>query len=250
MGHQYLIEETILVNRSFMKVLAIDTTTFLGSIAIVDNDRLIASVQQGTEVTYSERLIAGINHVIDGAGWKVQDVDLIAVACGPGSFTGLRIGMGTAKGLAMAIQKPMVGVSSLEVLALGVSLYPGIVIPVIDARRDEVYSSAYRFVDGEMREVLLSEHVSPPAVLCERIKALNENIVMVGDGIRRYGDLFREHLKNRLVEADDALHFPHAAYAAKLGLKRFRENGADDEAQLIPNYIRESDADIGFRGRH
>ncbi len=232
-----------------MKVLAIDTTTFLGSIAMVDDDILIAAMQLGTEVTYSERLMESIDHLLAGGRWRLADVDLIGVAAGPGSFTGLRIGIATAKGLAVALGKPLVGVSSLEVVAYGAHLFDGTVVAVIDARRDEVYAAAYRFEEGVTR-VVMDACVCAPKELGKRVARIDGPLIAVGDGARRYGEVFREIIGDRLFASDDALNFPHGAYCAALARRWFEKEGGDDVSQLVPHYLRHSDAEIGFKGRH
>jgi tRNA threonylcarbamoyladenosine biosynthesis protein TsaB len=232
-----------------MKILALDTTTFLGSIALVEDNKLVAASQQGTQVTYSQRLISSIDHLLEGAQWDLGALDLIVVARGPGSFTGLRIGLSTAKGLAVALNKPLVGVSSLEVLARGASLHCGITAGVIDARRDEVYSAAYEFDDGELKRTIIDEGVWSPDDLTEELKKLEGRLTLVGDGVRRYIDLFREGLGKKLIEVNDSHHFPHAGYLAMLGRKRFEEGGGDDVVSLVPNYLRQSDAEMGLKGK-
>lgn len=232
-----------------MKILAIDTTTFLGSIALVEDALLVAATQMGTKVTYSERLIASIDHLLEGAEWNLSEVDLIATAVGPGSFTGLRIGIATAKGLALAASKPLVGASSLEVIAYGGQSYDGPVVAVIDARRDEVYAAAYLFDRGEMSERIMDETVMSPDALCDVLVKMNGTPLLIGDGVRRYGHLFAERAGDRMVTMHDSLNFPHAAYLAHIARDRHLREGADDLVNLAPNYIRLSDAEIGFRGR-
>lgn len=233
-----------------MKILAIDTTTFLGSIALVENDRLISALQQGTSVTYSERLIAGIDHLLTNADWKKDDLDLIAVAIGPGSFTGLRIGMATAKGMATALDKPLVGVSSLYVMANSADVLNGKVASILDARRDEVYAAVYQYKDGLYGRTLMDECVSPPDKLCAALKKIKGAKICVGDGARRYRDMFATTLKDEAVFPHDAKNFPHAAYLATLAREQYERNGEDVVEDLVPNYVRISDAEIGFRGRH
>jgi tRNA threonylcarbamoyladenosine biosynthesis protein TsaB len=230
-----------------MKVLAIDTTTFLGSIALVEDSRLVAASQQGIQVTYSERLISSIDHLLEGARWDLSDLDLIVVAKGPGSFTGLRIGLSTAKGLAVALNKPLVGVSSLKALAFGSAMHDGVTVSVIDARREEVYAAAYRFEGGRLIETLIDEGVWPPSELVKKLNESEGKLALVGDGVRRYIDLFNKGLGKKLIEVNDSQHFPHAGYLAMLGREVFEEGGGDDVVSLVPNYLRQSDAEIGLK---
>ena len=233
-----------------MKILAIDTTTFLGSVALVEDDQLVSALQQGTSVTYSERLIAGIDHLLANANWTKDDIDLIAVAIGPGSFTGLRIGMATAKGLATALGKPLVGVSSMCVMANSADVLTGKVAAILDARRDEVYAAVYQYKDGAYVKTLMDECVTPPDKLCAALKEIKGAKICVGDGARRYRDLFAKKLKDEAIFPHDAKNFPHAAYLATLARQQYERNGEDAVEDLAPNYVRISDAEIGFRGRH
>jgi tRNA threonylcarbamoyladenosine biosynthesis protein TsaB len=233
-----------------MKILAIDTTTFLGSVALVEDDLLVSALQQGTSVTYSERLISGIDHLLTNANWKKEDLDLIAVAIGPGSFTGLRIGMATAKGLAVALGKPLIGVSSLCVIANGADVYDGKVAAILDARRDEVYAAVYQYKKGAFDKTLVDECVLPPEKLCTELKKIKGVKLCVGDGARRYREIFSKKLKDDAAFPHDAKNFPHAGYLATLAKRRFEKSGSDEAEDLAPNYIRISDAEIGFKGRH
>lgn len=232
-----------------MKVLAIDTTTYLGAIALSDDDTLVAAMQLGTEVTYSERLIEGVDCLLKNARLNLADVDLIGVATGPGSFTGLRIGIATAKGLAVALERPLVGVPSLEIVAYGAHLFNGTVVAIIDARREEVYAAAYRFAAGGMTQTVMDVRVCSPKELGTEMALIEGPLVAVGDGLRRYGALFREMVGDRLVASDDALNFPHGAYCAALARRRFEREGGDHVSRLVPHYVRHSDAEIGFKGR-
>ncbi|HPQ81884.1 MAG TPA: tRNA (adenosine(37)-N6)-threonylcarbamoyltransferase complex dimerization subunit type 1 TsaB, partial [bacterium] len=165
-----------------MKILSIDTTTMLGSVSLSEGADLVVQEQQGVPGTHSERLLLTIDHLLRLARWGIGDVEAIAVAIGPGSFTGLRIGLATAKGIAMASGLRIAGVSSLASLAMNGAFFCGTVVPMIDARRGEIYSSAYS-CDG--RGELISEMdecVSPPDELISRLDKIEGPILMVGDG--------------------------------------------------------------------
>lgn len=232
-----------------MRILAIDTTTLLGSIALVEDDRLIASVQQGTEMTYAERLLSGIDYMLTCAQWNRESLDLIAVAQGPGSFTGLRIGIATSKGLCVALNKPLKGASSLQVLALGAPNSSEIVVPVIDARRDEVYAAVYRYSLDRTLTREQEEFVCPPSALVDRLRNVEGQFTILGDGARRYREVIATGLGSRAHFPGDAFNFPHAYHLASVAREKFMREGGDDMVALVPNYIRHSDAEIGFQGR-
>ncbi|RKY01883.1 tRNA (adenosine(37)-N6)-threonylcarbamoyltransferase complex dimerization subunit type 1 TsaB, partial [Candidatus Poribacteria bacterium] len=126
-----------------MRVLGIDTSTTTGSIGLIDGDKVVAEHVLDVMETHSSRLMPAIDQMLKKAGLSIWDVDLIAVSKGPGSFTGLRVGVATAKGLAYALRKPIVGVPSLDVLAFGVKFFDGLICPLLDARRGEVYGAIY-----------------------------------------------------------------------------------------------------------
>lgn len=230
-----------------MKILAIDTSTLSGSVALCDGAALVAEEELGSGVTHSERLLSAIDHLLAASRWDKNEIEAIAVAIGPGSFTGLRIGLATAKGLALGLGLPIAGASSLLTLAYNGRLAEATVVPVIDARRGEVYAAAYRFRKEEP-ECVMEEMVSDPTLLCTKLKSLNGDLLLTGDGVVTYEKIFKNELKGRAVIKADELKFPHAGWLAEITLKSL-ERGGDDIATLVPNYLRHSDAEIGFKGK-
>ncbi len=229
-----------------MKILAIDTTTLFGSVALCDGMRTVAEEQLGVAVTHSERLVATIDHLLTLSSWEKKDIEGIAVAIGPGSFTGLRIGLATAKGIATGLSRPVAGVSSLLALACNGLFSDATVVSVIDARRAEVYYAAYKFTRGTHRTVL-KEGLAAPADLCARLKKLKGRLLLTGDGVAAYESMLAAKLKGRAVIDAETLKFPRASFIARLALPRLKKGG-DDIAKLAPNYLRHSDAEIGFKG--
>lgn len=230
-----------------MRVLSIDTTAPAGSVALSDGERLIAQEQQAEGGTHAERLLHSIQRLFETAGWTSSSVEGIAVAIGPGSFTGLRIGIATAKALSIAGGIPIAGVSSLAALAFNGREHPGAVVPLIDARRGELYFSAWR-ADGQGRfSEVMPEGVAPPGTVAEMLSALPGELLLVGDGARVYGAALKHALGDRAQIAQGPMLLPQAHHLALLAQKRL-EAGGDDVAALLPNYIRRSDAEIGFRG--
>ena len=230
-----------------MKVLAIDTTTMFGSVALCDGPRLIAEEQMGVDVTHSERLVVTIEHLLSLAKWDRSDIEGIAVAIGPGSFTGLRIGLATAKGLALGLKRPVAGASSLLTLAHNAMISDATVVSVIDARRAQVYAAAYRFENGKQR-CILKESVFDPEPFCKKLKSIKGKLVLVGDGVVTYEKLFRKELKNRATIRPEELKFPRGFHVAQIAMNRLKKGG-DDMTKLVPNYLRHSDAEIGFKGK-
>ncbi len=231
-----------------MKILSIDTTSVAGSVALSEGDALVAQEQQGASGTHSEKLIATIDHLLGIASWDRADLEAIAVAVGPGSFTGLRIGLATAKGLAMALDLPLAGASSLQSLALNGRGFDGTVVPLIDARRGEIYALAARVKpDGPMEEAM-GECVLPPDALVERLSEIEGDLLLVGDGAIAYEGALTGGLGKRARMAKGTQVRPQAINLAALSLGRLAAGG-DDLASVVPNYIRRSDAEIGFMGK-
>ena len=161
-----------------MRVLAVDTSTLAGGVALVDGERLVAEYLLDVSVTHSERLLAAIDAVISDARWSPRDLQGLAVSVGPGSFTGLRVGISTVKGLALALGIPVAAVPSLDALAAAVPWASLPVCPVLRARRQEVYAAFYRW-NGEGFGRLSEYLALAPEELAGR---LTEPTLLVGDG--------------------------------------------------------------------
>lgn len=220
----------------------------LGSVALTEGTRLVAQEQQGVPGTHSEKLLVSIDHLMNLAKWCKVDINAVAVAIGPGSFTGLRIGLGTAKGMALALDIPIVGVSSLESLALNAAGFGGTVVTLIDARRSEVYAAAWKSVSDKRPKILLKECVLPPDKLIHELKQIKGELLLVGDGTFEYGEKIKKTLGARAVIALGATCLPQAANLAFIAHAKLKRGGGDDLSALVPNYIRRSDAEIGFMG--
>ncbi len=236
-----------------MRLLGIDTSTFLGSVALSEGKRLVAEEQLGIETTHSERLLSTITHLLSAVKWSIDEIDAVAVSTGPGSFTGIRIGMATAKGIALGLGRPIIGFSSLLVLAHNGMHYKGNVVPIIDAKRSEVYSAVYRFFDlsrfALKAKCILKEVAINPLFLCEKLKRIKGDFLFVGDGIITYEKEFKKHLKGRVIVGAWEIRYPHASFLCELAYEKLSRGKSDDINSLAPNYIRRTDAEIGFKGR-
>lgn len=223
-----------------MNILGIDTATMAGSIAVITEQQLIAEITVNTKTTHTERLLPLIDQTLRAASLTIQQIDGIAVASGPGSFTGLRIGVTTAKSLAYSIQKPLVGVPALDALA-SQFLYTGVLIcPLLDARKQEVYTALYRNIGDWVQRISEYSVIAPKNLL----KALHEPTLFLGDGVLAYRSQICEVLGDRALFANPALMLPRASLIAKLGLDRFLSGASDDSFALTPFYLRKSDAEI------
>jgi tRNA threonylcarbamoyladenosine biosynthesis protein TsaB len=221
-----------------MRVLAIDTATMIASVAVVDSERGVLAEGDSDVNTHSERLVALIESALSDAGTELAALDAIAVGAGPGSFTGLRIGMATAKGLCFATGKPLWAVSSLAALAAG-SGHQGVVVPVMDAKRSEIFAGFYR-VGESSAQSLAPERVLAPDLLADALAEIGiADPVICGDGAVRY----REAARAAGSIADDARPTPKAAAVGKLAISGDR---VDVAQSATPVYIRLSEAEIRF----
>lgn len=228
-----------------MRVLALDTTSRAGSVALVDGDRVIAEIVGDRSRSHAERLPGDLVRALDAHGWRAADVDLFAVVAGPGSFTGLRIGIATMQGLAFVLGRPVVGVSALEAVAQSVAAAAetGTTIGVwIDAHRHEVFSALYRATDApafdpERLTVLEAAGVGAPPDVLARWRRLGESrSVYAGDGTVAY---------RTLLEGRHVVEVPSLAGAAgRLAAAQARRGSAVDPSAVRPLYIRRPDAEV------
>ncbi|MGA1795714.1 MAG: tRNA (adenosine(37)-N6)-threonylcarbamoyltransferase complex dimerization subunit type 1 TsaB [bacterium] len=227
-----------------MLVLGIETATWMGGVALADDNKgIVAEVNINSPSSHSERLLPGIDRIFRETGTMLKDCDGICVSIGPGSFTGLRIGLATAKGLAFAAGKPMAGVSSLETLALGIPLARMPICPVIDARKGEVFACIFEWRGSELVS-RTPEMVVSPEILMEKI---TEPTILVGNGLIPYGAFFRQGLKEKAVFLTPPFNFPRASVLAMRGMDRLSQGKGVGPEDLVPVYIRPSEAEINWR---
>ncbi|SHI50837.1 tRNA threonylcarbamoyladenosine biosynthesis protein TsaB [Malonomonas rubra DSM 5091] len=222
------------------KILAVDTSSMTGSVALCEGDKLVAESLLNVRATHSEKLLQQIDLLLQEAGWKLNDVDLLVAVTGPGSFTGLRIGIATVKGLAQVLNKPVVGVSSLQMVALNVPVNPLPVCVFIDARKKEVYTQQFD-VSHDFPVALNAAQVLPPERVLE---ALPQRVVLVGDAVPLYRSLIEEQQEDTLLLAPATAHQPRASQAAWLGLQNYLRGEVIGPVELLPTYIRPSDAEL------
>lgn len=223
-----------------MKILAFDTSSISGSVALMDGARLLAEWNTGGVGTHSNWLMPAIEGLIGSAGVRLADIGLFAVDNGPGSFTGLRIGISTVKGLAWAMNKKVVGVSTLEALALNLRYSRMPVCPVLDARKGEVYAALYRST-GDGMEAVMKDCALSPAALFERLREVQGPVVFLGNGLTVYSEEIRKNVKDAVV-ALPALWSMRACNIASLAFERAAN--AVSPLKLAPLYLRKSEAEI------
>ena len=222
-----------------MKILGIDTSTPIGSVALIDGDNLVAEHTLNIVQAHSSRLMPAIDGILKWSDITADDLDGCAVGIGPGSFTGIRIGVATIKSLCYALNKPIVGVSTLEAIAYNLRWTNGIICPLLDARRSEVYGAIFR--GGSEWQRLSEELCLPIDAFLDRLDTLTASdcsINFVGDGLVTYGDAVRERLGERAHFADAIFNVPRGATIACLGAQCLQHGEVDSYWTLVPNYVR------------
>lgn len=222
-----------------MRILSIDTASTTGSVAVVAGETLLTEFTIARQETHSRRLMNMIEGALEMAGLGLADMDGLAFTRGPGSFTGLRIGLSVVKGLAIVTGKPLAGVSSLEVLAHQAPDKSRLICPMMDARNKEVYFAGYRFSESGFRRVKDEAALSPEAA-ADRI---TEDCLLIGDGAYRYKSLFEERLGIRAEFASPDDGIPRALTVARLSMPRFEAGQSDDVRSVVPVYLRKSYAE-------
>ena len=225
-----------------MKILAVDTATKSCSVAIIEAGSLSAEVTTLKDQTHSKHLMELIDKGLGMSGFSAADLDGLAVTIGPGSFTGLRIGISTIKGMAHALDKPVVGISSLEVLAWQCADRSHLICPLLDARKSEVYSATYRYTNDTLTRKS-PENASAPEAAVQKIK---EPCVLIGSGAQLYRKRLSMVLGDLAHFAPVSQNIIRASSVAFLSIKRFKNNDTVAAADLVPHYIRKSDAELNF----
>lgn len=232
-----------------MNILAIDTSTSFASIAVAVDEQIVAESLVNTNRTLSARLMPEIERLLTTAGLAIADIDLFASSIGPGSFTGVRGGVATIQGLALAVGKPCAGFSSLAMLAMNFSLQATLICPMLDARKSELYAALYD-CSSPLPSPRINECVLPPAALLDQIAATTgERVIFLGDGALRYHDQIAERLGGQAVFAPFPLHSPHSSNGVLLALHAVRSGELLEPGQLLPVYLRASDAEINLASK-
>ncbi len=227
-----------------MNILSLDTSTSYATIAIAVDDRIVAESVLSTDRTLSARLVSEIERLLATAGLEPADIDIFSSSTGPGSFTGVRGGIATIQGLALATGKPCVGFSSLAMLAMNFSLALRPVCPLLDARKSEVYGALFD-CSTQLPTPVIDDCVLSPAHLLERITGLtSEPVIFLGDGACRYRDQITEVMGVRAIFPPFPLNTGHAAHGITLALESLRKGHLLPPDQLLPTYLRASDAEL------
>lgn len=226
-----------------MKILAFDSSGLVASVAIVQDDNLIAEYTTNYKKTHSQTLLPMLDEVVRMTETDKKSFDLLAVAAGPGSFTGLRIGSATVKGLALAWDIPVVAVPTLEALAYNAWGSRRIICPIMDARRRQVYTGLYRFDKDDKMEVLMYQVPMDIGELIEVLGDRGEEVLFVGDGIDVYADTIRQKMTVPFSFAPAHMNKQRAGSVAVAAKKRYEEGIYTSGDDFAPEYLRQSQAE-------
>ena len=225
-----------------MKILGLDSSGIVASVAIVEDDALIAEYTVNYKKTHSQTLLPMLDEIARMTELDLDSLDAIAVAGGPGSFTGLRIGSATAKGLGLALKKPLIGVPTVEALAYNLYDTNGLICPIMDARRKQVYTGIYRFEDHRLK-VVEDQMAVPMTELLEKLNGYGEPVTFLGDGVPVFRAVITEQLNVPFSFAPAHVNKQRAAAVAALGMIYYQEGKFESAAEHQPDYLRVSQAE-------
>ncbi|WP_456431916.1 tRNA (adenosine(37)-N6)-threonylcarbamoyltransferase complex dimerization subunit type 1 TsaB [Thermosulfuriphilus sp.] len=222
-------------------ILSIETSEPFGGVALLDEEEILGEFTLSGPETHSRRLLWATEILLRRQGLKIQELKAVAVSLGPGSFTGLRIGLATAKGLAYTLGCSIVGIPTLDALAAHLPWVTGAVCPVLDAKKAQIYTALY--VNGGR----LTDYLAiSPEDWREKLQGLKEDIYFLGPGLKIYGEFFRNNLKGKAFFAPAHLNHVRPTTVGILAARRLKKGQSDDLKRLSPIYVRPSEAEINL----
>ncbi len=226
-----------------MKILGINTSTKFCNLGLIeDEDVLIEYTINGLKKKHSSILVPAIRDLLKTMGLKMEEINGIAISIGPGSFTGLRIGLCVAKGLCYARSLPLLGVTTLDAMAFPLKEIPYLICPVLESKKDEIYDVLFR--GGDSLHRVMDYKCEDIQSLLIRLAPLKEKIIFLGDGIKKYRDIIKEKIGKDALFIDSQLNLPVATSIAFLGLDKLKKGEEDDISTITPFYLRKSEAEI------
>lgn len=225
-----------------MKILAIDSSGLVASVAVVCDENLLGEFTVNYKKTHSQTLLPMLDELAKMIELDLNSLDAVAVAGGPGSFTGLRIGSATAKGLALALDKPVINVPTVDALAYNLCGHRDIVCPLMDARRNQTYTGLYRF-EGNRMQVVKEQSPLDIAEIIDEINRIGQPAVFLGDGVPVFRDYIKEHAGVSHDFAPPHQNKQRAGAVASLAAQYYKEGKLTDAAACKPEYLRLSQAE-------
>ena len=232
-----------------MKILGIDTSTKFCNLGLIeDEDILIEYTINGLKKKHSSILVPAIKDLLKTIDLKMEEINGIAVSIGPGSFTGLRIGLGVAKGLSYTCSLPLLGIPTLDAMAFPLKEIPYLICPVLESKKDEIYDVVFRGGDSLYR--VMDYKCEDIQSLLARLSLLKERIIFLGDGIKKYRDIIKEKLGKDALFIDSQINLPMATSVAFLGLNKLKKGEEDVIFTITPFYLRKSEAEIVWEKKY
>lgn len=223
------------------KILAIETSNIIGGVALCDGDNLIREVRFQKGMVHAKKLIPSINKILKENKLEPAEIDCIAISIGPGSYTGLRVGLACAKIFSYSLKTKLVAVNSLDILTCNPSADEEIIIPIIDARWNQIYTAFYKNSDNRLKRERISDQMAVTIdELQEKIKQFRKKFLF-GDALKRYGSQLQD---DDTKFGDEKIWYPRPRYCALLGLEKFRRSEFADVFQIVPLYLRPTEAEV------
>ena len=229
-------------NKTIMKLLAIDSSGLVATVAVLEDDNLIAEYTINYKKTHSQTLVPMLDEIRKMINLDLSTIDAIAVTKGPGSFTGLRIGSATAKGLGLALNIPIVAVPTVDALSMNVWGDLRLICPIMDARRDQVYTGVYEFTNG-VHIIVHEQCAMDIGELCDYLNSLGREVLFLGDGVPVYKELIIDKLTVRYDFAPAHMSRQRAGSLAVMAKKYYEEGILETAAEHRPEYLRMSQAE-------
>lgn len=225
-----------------MKILGLDSSGLVASVAVVEEDNLCAEYTVNFKKTHSQTLLPMLDVIADMIQLDLNSIDGIAVAAGPGSFTGLRIGSATAKGLGLALGKPLLAVPTLDALAYNLFDAKDLVCPIMDARRNQIYTGVYEYKEHQLQTLRSSDAMDIHQLILE-LNQLDREVIFLGDGVAVYREVIDAELTVPYAYAPAHANKQRASAVAALGLQYMKERKVVSAADFQPDYLRKSQAE-------
>lgn len=225
-----------------MKILAVDSSGLVASVAVVMDDNLLGEFTMNYKKTHSQTLLPMLDELADMIELDLNTLDAIAVAGGPGSFTGLRIGSATVKGLALALDKPVIQIPTVDALAYNLCGHRDLVCPLMDAKRNQTYTGLYQF-DGNQMQVIKEQCAVEISAIVAEINNIGKPVVFLGDGVAVFRDYIAEHCTIDYTFAPAHLNKQRAGAVAALAEEYYKQGKIMDAAEHKPEYLRLSQAE-------
>ena len=230
-----------------MLVLSVDSSYSTATCALIKDDKILAEINLNDKKQHSVILMHLIDSILKEYEIDINDIDAFIISRGPGSFTGLRIGMATLKGLAFASKKPLISVSTLDALAYNSISFQGIICPIMDALRDNIYTCLYKNENNNLTPLIKEQCLN----INELVTILKEQtlpIIFVGDGVAKHKEFLQENIPNSLF-APNHSNFPKASSVGELGIKKINDGVIENIDSINPIYLRKSQAEREYEKR-